>query len=107
MIIDVILLQFNQFDDGELVWYKPMDLGCIANAIESVTWQQSMRSVATELLSNLILAYGLPNTNHQTSIALLDYYSSSVEEELRQPETIQSAVDVVILPGKTAHVPQP
>lgn len=86
-IVKVILAQFDTIDQtASLSWYKPLNKTAIADAIESVTWRQSVVEVASELLSNLILSHGLPNANHRTSIAFLDLYFNSLDD-IRQPET--------------------
>ena len=79
----------NIANQSSLSWYKPLEPTKIAEAIERVSWRSSVTNVATELLSNLILAHGLPNANHRTSIAMLDFYLESIGTMPRSPRTVE------------------
>jgi hypothetical protein len=74
-------------DDQNLVWYKPLEPDRIADAIARVEWRQAIPNVGGQLLSNLILAHGLPNANHRTALGFLNAYLATIEPAFEPPAT--------------------
>nr|WP_247730994.1 hypothetical protein [Halovivax limisalsi] len=71
-----------------------------------VSWGEALPTVAGELMSNLILRHALPNANHRTSIAMLQFCIESVVPSFEMPpthaddETWQNWVDPFIVESK-------
>lgn len=87
-LIDSILSIFDVIDDEQdLVWYKPLEPDRIADALDRVEWRQTVPNVGGQLLSNLILAHGLPNANHRTALGLLNAYLATMEPSFEPPAT--------------------
>lgn len=87
-LIDSILSIFDVIDDEQdLVWYKPLEPDRIADALDRVEWRQSVTDVGGQLLSNLILAHGLPNANHRTALGFLNAYLATMEPSFEPPAT--------------------
>ena len=87
-LIDSVLSIFDVIDDDQnLVWYKPLEPDRIADALARVEWRQSIPEVGGQLLSNLILAHGLPNANHRTAVALIQFYLRRINADFSMPET--------------------
>jgi hypothetical protein len=87
-LIDSVLSLFDIIDDKQnLVWYKPLEPDRIADALDRVEWRQAIPDVGGQLLSNLILAHGLPNANHRTALAFLNAYLATIEPRFEPPAT--------------------
>jgi len=87
-LIDSVLSIFDVIDDDQnLVWYKPLEPDRIADAIARVEWRQAIPNVGGQLLSNLILAHGLPNANHRTALGFLNAYLVTIEPAFEPPAT--------------------
>lgn len=106
-IVESILGLFDVIDDEQdLTWYKPIEPEALVEAINRVEWQQPVPVVGGQLLSNLILAHGLPNANHRTAIAFLDAYLATIEPAFDPPATITATnewvswVDTFIVDSK-------
>ena len=72
-------------DDQNLVWYKPLEPDRIADAVARVEWCQTIPDIGGRLLSNLILAHGLPNANHRTALGFLNAYLATIEPAFEPP----------------------
>lgn len=72
---------------NKLDLYKQMQLEKIPDIIERVEWKRPVPAVATDLLSEFILAHPMPNTNHRTGISLIERYFTSVEGDFMMPPT--------------------
>jgi hypothetical protein len=68
-------------------WYKPVEEDGIARAIQRTEWKQSVAETGGEMISELILRHALANTNHRTSIAVLELYCRTFGDLPRIPET--------------------
>ena len=87
-LIDSVLSIFDVIDDEQdLVWYKPLEPNQIAEALDRVEWRQAVPVVGGQLLSNLILAHGLPNANHRTALGFLNAYLATIAPSFEPPET--------------------
>lgn len=67
--------------------YKDFEPTQIQRALENVSWSELVPTVAGELMSNLILRHPLPNANHRTSIAMLQFCIESVDPSFEMPRT--------------------
>lgn len=67
---------------------KQYDLQKVAQVFSRVQWKQSVGDVAAELLSRLILAHPLPNTNHRTSVAVACSYIATHEPRFEPPNEL-------------------
>ena len=74
-------------DDDDFRLYKDFEPDQIHSAIENVSWGESLPVVAGELMSNLILKHALPNANHRTGIAMLQFCIDSVDSTFEMPST--------------------
>lgn len=72
---------------NKLELYKQMQLEKIPDIIERVEWKRPVPAVATDLLSEFILAHPMPNTNHRTGISLVERYFTSVARDFTMPPT--------------------
>jgi len=67
--------------------YKDFEPDQIHRALENVSWGASLPVVAGELLSNLVLRHALPNANHRTGIAMLQFCIESADPSFEMPST--------------------
>lgn len=72
--------------------YKEFEPQKIQRALEHVSWGASLPTVAGELMSNLILRHSLPNANHRTSIAMLQFCIESIDPEFEMPHVRMSTM---------------
>ncbi|MFC5973945.1 hypothetical protein ACFPYI_21695 [Halomarina salina] len=86
--------------------YKEFEPQKIRQALDHVTWGAPLPQVAGEVISNLILRHSLPNANHRTGIAMLQFCIESVNPDFEMPrthlddETWQEWVDPYIVDSK-------
>lgn len=73
--------------DDEFRLYKDFEPDQIHRALENVSWGALLPVVAGELMSNLVLRHALPNANHRTSIAMLQFCIDSVDPSFEMPST--------------------
>lgn len=73
--------------DEEFRLYKSFEPGRLESVIDHVAWDASLPVVAGTLMSNLILRHSLPNANHRTSIAMLQFCIESVDGAFEMPRT--------------------
>lgn len=73
--------------DNEFRLYKDFEPDQIHRALENVSWGAALPVVAGELMSNLVLRHALPNANHRTSIAMLQFSIDSVDSTFEMPST--------------------
>ena len=71
----------------EIRLYKEFEPQKIHRALAHVSWNASLPRVAGELMSNLILRHSLPNANHRTGIAMLQFCIESVAPDFEMPRT--------------------
>jgi hypothetical protein len=86
--------------------YKEFEPQKIEQALAHVSWRSPLPEVAGELMSNLILRHSLPNANHRTGIAMLQFCIESMTPNFAMPrthlddETWQEWVDPYIVDSK-------
>lgn len=74
-------------EEDEFRLYKEFEPEKIQQALDHVSWGAALPRVAGELMSNLILRHSLPNANHRTGIALLQFCIESVDPSFEMPRT--------------------
>jgi hypothetical protein len=74
-------------EGDEFRLYKQFEPEKIQQALDHVSWGNSLPQVAGELMSNLILRHSLPNANHRTAIAMLQFCIESVDPSFEMPRT--------------------
>ncbi len=74
-------------DEDEFRLYKEFEPQKIQQALDHVSWGTVLPRVAGELMSNLILRHSLPNANHRTGIAMLQFCIESVSPAFEMPRT--------------------
>src|SRR6056297_443492 len=67
--------------------YKEFEPQKIQQALNHVSWEAPLPQVAGEVMSNLILRHSLPNANHRTGIAMLQFCIESVDPDFEMPRT--------------------
>ena len=67
--------------------YKEFEPQKIHQALNHISWGETLPQVSGELMSNLILRHALPNANHRTGIAMLQFCIESVEPDFEMPRT--------------------
>lgn len=93
-------------EEEEFRLYKEFEPQKIRQALDHVSWGASLPQVAGEVMSNLILRHSLPNANHRTGIAMLQFCIESVNPDFEMPrthlndETWQEWVDPFIVDSK-------
>jgi len=74
-------------EEDEFRLYKQFEPEKIQQALDYVPWEAALPQVAGELMSNLILRHSLPNANHRTGIAMLQFCIESVDLGFEMPRT--------------------
>lgn len=77
-------------DHSDSDWHKPINIIRAAQTIDDVQWKQPAPDVAGELLSSLILAHPLPNTNHRSTIAFTGLYLSTLHDNFSLPTALKN-----------------
>ena len=105
-LVELLAAAVSARQDEAFRLYKEFQPEQIQRALERVSWGESLPTVAGELMSNLILRHALPNANHRTSIAMLQFCIESVDTSFEMPtthvddETWQTWVDPYIVESK-------
>lgn len=86
-LIELLQAAADVRENDEFRLYKDFEPDQIHRALENVSWSASVPVVAGELMSNLVLRHALPNANHRTSIAMLQFYIDSVDPSFEMPST--------------------
>lgn len=73
--------------EEEFRLYKEFEPQKIQKALDNVSWGAPLHEVAGEVMSNLILRHSLPNANHRTGIAMLQFCIESVNSDFEMPRT--------------------
>jgi prophage maintenance system killer protein len=82
------LLSQNEEEEGTPVKaYKREDVEALAEALDETSWEGSATDIAGCLASNLILKHALPNANHRTAVALIQFYLRRLNPDFSMPET--------------------
>lgn len=86
-LIELLQAAADVRNDDEFRLYKDFEPDQVRRALENVSWSASLPVVAGELMSNLVLRHALPNANHRTSIAMLQFCIDSVDPTFEMPST--------------------
>lgn len=82
------LIEENEKEEGEAVEaYKGIDIDDFPDALNSINWNGTATDVAGRLASNLVLKHALPNANHRTAIAMMQFYLRRIDSDFSMPET--------------------
>ena len=82
------LLSQNEEEEGTPVEaYKNIDIDAFPDALDEVSWEGSATDVAGRLASNLILKHALPNANHRTAVAMIQFYLRRINPDFSMPKT--------------------
>ncbi|WP_225307739.1 MULTISPECIES: hypothetical protein [unclassified Haloarcula] len=82
------LLAQNEEEEGTPVEaYKNIDIDALPDVLNRTSWEGSATDVAGRLASNLILKHALPNANHRTAVALIQFYLRRLNPDFAMPET--------------------
>jgi len=82
------LLSQNEEEEGTPVEaYKNIDVDDLPDAFDETSWDGTATDVAGRLASNLILKHALPNANHRTAVALIQFYLRRINPDFSMPET--------------------
>jgi len=86
-LVELLEAAVNVRDDDEFRLYKEFEPEKIRQALDHVSWATALPEVAGDLMSNLILHHSLPNANHRTAIAMLQFCVESVVPDFEMPRT--------------------
>jgi len=82
------LIAQNEEEEGTPVEaYKNIDVDALPDVLDRTSWEGSATDVAGRLASNLILKHALPNANHRTAVALVQFYLRRLNPDFAMPET--------------------
>ena len=82
------LIAQNEAEEGVPVEaYKNIDVDALPDVLGQTSWDGSATDVAGRLASNLILKHPLPNANHRTAVALVQFYLRRLNSDFSLPET--------------------
>jgi hypothetical protein len=105
-LVELLEAAVDVREADEFRLYKDFEPEKIQQALDHVSWGGVLPTVAGELMSNLILRHSLPNANHRTGIAMLQFCLESVASDFEMPrthvddETWQQWVDPYIVESK-------
>ncbi|RDI69576.1 hypothetical protein [Halopelagius longus] len=105
-LVELLEAAVDVREEEEFRLYKEFEPQKIRQALNHVSWGAPLPQVAGEVMSNLILRHSLPNANHRTGIAMLQFCIESVEPDFEMPrthlddETWQEWVDPYIVDSK-------
>ncbi|WP_122091439.1 hypothetical protein [Halalkalicoccus subterraneus] len=105
-LVELLEAAVDVREEEEFRLYKKFEPQKIRQALDYVPWGASLPQVAGEMMSNLILRHSLPNANHRTGIAMLQFCIESVNPDFEMPrthlddETWQEWVDPSIVESK-------
>jgi len=82
------LLSQNEEEEGTPVEaYKNIHIDALPEAFDQTSWEGTATDIAGRLASNLILKHALPNANHRTAVALIQFYLRRINANFSMPET--------------------
>jgi len=82
------LIAQNEEEEGTPVEaYKNIDVDALPDVLDRTSWEGPATDVAGRLASNLILKHALPNANHRTAVALIQFYLRRLNPDFAMPET--------------------
>jgi hypothetical protein len=74
-------------EEDEFRLYEEFEPQRIQQALDHVSWGAPLPNVAGEVMSDLILRHSLPNANHRTGVAMLQFCIESVNPDFEMPRT--------------------
>jgi len=86
-LVELLEAAVDVREDEAFRLYKDFEPDQIHRALEHVSWGASLPTVAGELMSNLILRHALPNANHRTAIAMLQFCLETADSAFEMPAT--------------------
>jgi len=86
-LVELLEAAVDVRDENEFRLYKEFEPEKIQQAVDHISWGTPIPQVAGELMSNLILRHSLPNANHRTGIAMLQFCIESVVPDFEMPRT--------------------
>lgn len=86
-LVELLEAAVDVREEEEFRLYKEFEPQKIQQALDHITWGASLPTVAGEVMSNLILRHSLPNANHRTGIAMLQFCIESVDPDFEMPRT--------------------
>lgn len=86
-LIELLEAAVDVREEDEFRLYKEFEPEQIHEALQNVSWGETLPTVAGELLSNLVLRHSLPNANHRTGIALAQLCIETVDPAFEMPST--------------------
>lgn len=86
-LVELLEAAVDGHEADEFRLYKNFEPEKIHQALENVSWGTPLPRVAGEVMSNLILRHALPNANHRTAIAMLQFCVESVDPAFEMPKT--------------------
>jgi hypothetical protein len=86
-LVELLEAAVDVREADEFRLYKEFEPQKIEQALEHVSWGNTLPKVAGELMSNLILRHSLPNANHRTGIAMLQFCIESADSDFVMPRT--------------------
>lgn len=86
-LVELLEAAVDVREDEAFRLYKEFEPDQIHRALEHVSWGASLPTVAGELMSNLILRHALPNANHRTAIAMLQFCLETADPSFEMPST--------------------
>ncbi|USZ69511.1 hypothetical protein NGM10_07185 [Halorussus salilacus] len=82
------LIEENENEEGVPVEaYKDIGIDELPDALDRTDWDETATEVAGRLASNLILKHALPNANHRTAVAMIQFYLRRVDSDFSMPKT--------------------
>lgn len=82
------LLSRNEEEEGAPIKaYKEEDVEALSEALDETSWEGSATDIAGRLASNLVLKHALPNANHRTAVALIQFYLRRIDQDFSLPDT--------------------
>lgn len=92
-IFESIAEEKYEQEKERLAVYKQIEIDRIPDALQRITWNESVPRSAGELLSCLILRHALPNANHRTSLGMLSLYYQTISSQFEMPATATEDYD--------------
>ena len=86
-LVELLEAAVDVREEDEFRLYKEFEPQKIQQALDHVSWGAPLPNVAGEVMSNLILRHSLPNANHRTGIAMLQFCIESVDPDFEMPRT--------------------
>lgn len=86
-LVELLQAAVDVRDEDEFRLYKQFEPQKVQQAIDHVSWDSPLPRVAGEVMSNLIIRHSLPNANHRTAIAMLQFCIESVDPDFEMPGT--------------------